>query len=64
MKAIKLTPKQKEIFDALASLKGAVLYKHVKPTGVVCYRVLDANKNPVMNVRCGLVDEFNKQGTT
>jgi hypothetical protein len=58
MKALKLTPKQKEIFDLLSSMKGAVLFKHVKPTGLVTYRVLDASRNPVMNVRMGLVDEL------
>lgn len=58
MKALKLTPKQKELFDALTSLQGGVLFKHVKPTGTICYRVLDKNRNPVMNVRSGLVDEL------
>lgn len=58
MKALKLTPKQKEIFDMLTEKKGSVLFKHVKPTGVICYRLLDANRNPVMNIRSGLVDEL------
>lgn len=58
MKALKLTPKQKEIFDMLTEKKGAVLFKHVKPSGVICYRVLDEKKNPVANVRCGLVDQL------
>lgn len=58
MKAQKLTPKQKELFDMLTSLNGGVLFKHVKPTGTICYRVLDNKRNPVFNVRCGLVDEL------
>lgn len=58
MKALKLTPKQKEIFDYLTSIPGGVLFKHVKPTGTICYRILDGNRNPVMNVRCGLVDDL------
>jgi hypothetical protein len=58
MKAQKLTPKEKEVFDMLTSLPGGVLYKHVRPTGTVCYRVLDGKRNPVINVRQGIVDNL------
>jgi hypothetical protein len=58
MKALKLTPRQKEVFDTLTRIPGGVLYKHVKPTGLICYRLLDDKKNPVMNIRSGLVDEL------
>lgn len=56
MQALKLTPKQKEVFDMLSTLKGAVLFKHVKPSGTMCYRVLDAEKRPVMNLQMHIVD--------
>lgn len=58
MKAQKLTPKEKEIFEVLTSIPGGVLFKHIKPTGLVCYRVLDAKRNPIMNVRQGIVDNL------
>jgi len=51
MKSIKLTPKEKEIFEALAGSPGGHLYKHVKPTGLVCYRLLDKDRNPLHNFR-------------
>lgn len=58
MKAQKLTPKQKELFDLLSSMPQAVLFKHVKGTGTICYRLLDEKRNPITNVRQGLVDEL------
>ena len=58
MKAQKLTPKQKEIFDLLSSLPNAVLYRHVKPTGVICYRLLDEKRNPLLNVRMSFVEQL------
>jgi hypothetical protein len=58
MKSVKLTPKQKELFDLLNSTPEGVLYKHVKPTGLVCYRLLDSKRNPVGNFRQGLVEDL------
>lgn len=58
MKSIRLTPKQKEIFDLLTAYKTGCLYKHVKPTGLICYRLLDDKRNPVMNIRFGIVDDL------
>lgn len=49
MESLKLTKKEKEIFDALTSYEGSYLYKHVKPTGLVCYRLLDKERNPIAN---------------
>lgn len=49
MKSLKLTKKEKEIFDALSSTPDGVLFKHVKPTGLVCYRLLDKDRNPIAN---------------
>lgn len=58
MKSIKLTPKEKEIFGALSATDGGVLFKHVKITGTVCYRLLDKNKNPLANYREGTVQSL------
>lgn len=58
MKAQKLTPAEKELFDSLHQTPGGFLRKHVKPTGTVCYRLLDANVSPIKNYRQGLVDKL------
>lgn len=61
MKSIKLTPKEKEIFEAMTNSPGSYLYKHIKPTGLVCYRHLDKDKNPLANFQeakvQGLIDK-------
>jgi len=51
MKSIKLTPKEKELFELLKQTTGGVLRQHVKPTNTVCFRILDEKKNPLLNVR-------------
>lgn len=55
MKAVKLTKNEKELFDLLLQNPGGVLRQHVKPTKTVCFRVLDAKRNPLKNIRYGLV---------
>lgn len=56
MKSTQLTPKQRELFEKLKDTVGGRLRKHIRPSNIVCYRLLDAEMNPIMNVRCGLVD--------
>lgn len=58
MKSIKLTPKEREVFVAISSTPDSVLYKHVKPTGTICYRLLDNKKNPVANFREATVQKL------
>lgn len=58
MKAQRLTPAEKELFDSLHQTPGGVLRKHVRPTGTLCYRLLDDKMNPIKNYRQGLVDKL------
>lgn len=55
MKAIKLTPKQREIFDLLKKTEGGKLRQHVKKSNTVCYRLLDSAMNPISNIRQGII---------
>lgn len=55
MRAIKLTPKERELYNALKSLPGGVLFQHIKPSNTVCFRLLDEKRNPVANYRYGVV---------
>lgn len=58
MKAIKFTPKEKELFEDLQSHPGGVLRQHIKPSNTMCFRLLDAAKNPIKNYRYGLVHQL------
>lgn len=58
MKALKLTPKQREIFELLKKTEGGVLRQHVKMTNTLCYRLLDKDRNPVYNIRQGIVRDL------
>lgn len=62
MKALKLTPKQKEVFDLLEKTPGGVVFKHVKPSGTLCYRLLDAKRNPILNIRMGIIEDLIQKG--
>lgn len=62
MKSVKLTKGQYEIFQALSRQEGAYLYKHVKPTGTICYRLLDKEQNPLANFREGSVHDLIEKG--
>lgn len=55
MKAIKLTPKEREIFELLKQTEGGILRQHVKPSNTICFRLLDAKRNPIVNIRQGIV---------
>lgn len=55
MKAIKLTPKEKDLFEALKANQGGVLRQHIKKTNTVCFRLLDKTFSPVQNYGYGLV---------
>lgn len=58
MKALKLTPKQREVFQDLQSYPGGVLRQHIKPTGTLCFRLMDIKRNPIKNYRVGLIEEL------
>jgi len=58
MKAIKLTPKERELFEELKSTPGGVLRQHIKPSNTVCFRLLDEKFNPVKNYRYGIVHQL------
>jgi hypothetical protein len=62
MKAIKLTPKERELFEALKSTAGGVLRQHIKPSNALCFRLLDASLNPLQNYRYGLVHQLVEKG--
>lgn len=55
MKAIKLTPKQREIFELLKKTEGGKLRQHVKQSNTVCFRLLDKAMNPIANIRQGII---------
>lgn len=55
MKATKLSPKQREVFQALKEAPNGVLRQHIKPNNSVCFRLLDYKKNPIANYRMGIV---------
>lgn len=55
MEAIKLTPKERELFEELKAYPGGFLRQHIKGTNTVCFRLLDAKSNPIQNYRYGLV---------
>lgn len=44
MKATKLSPKQREVFQALKEAPNGVLRQHIKPNNSVCFRLLDYKK--------------------
>lgn len=58
MKAIKLTPKERELFESMKSYPGGVLRAHIKSTNTVCYRLLDSKMNPIKNYRYGLIHQL------
>jgi hypothetical protein len=58
MKAIKLTPKQRELFEKLKSVDGGRLRQHIRPSNAVCYRLLDNEFRPLANYRYGIVQEL------
>lgn len=58
MKAIKLTPKERELFERLKATPGGVLRQHIRPSNNICFRLLDANFNPLFNYRYGLVHQL------
>lgn len=55
MEAVKLTPKERELFEALKSTQGGVLRQHIKKSNTVCFRLLDKEMNPLKNYRYGMV---------
>lgn len=55
MKATKLTPKQREIFERLKATPGGVLRQHIKQSNTVCFRLLDAKINPIANFSYSMV---------
>jgi hypothetical protein len=55
MQAIKLTPKEREVFEHLKSLPGGKLRQHVKFSNTICFRLLDKEMNPVANYRYGII---------
>lgn len=62
MKAIKLTPKEKELFDSLQQFEGGCLRQHIKSTNTVCFRLLDKEFRPIKNFRYGLVHQLEEKG--
>lgn len=58
MKGPKLTPKQREIFEILKRTEGGVLRQHVNPSNIVCFRLLDAAKNPVCNYQYRVIRQL------
>jgi hypothetical protein len=62
MKSIKLTKKEKEIFESLAGTPGGFLFKHIKPSGTVCYRLMDKDRNPIANHSEAKVQELINKG--
>jgi hypothetical protein len=61
MKAIKLTPKERELFEELKSVEGGILRQHIRPSNTVCFRLLDKAFNPVKNYRYGLVHQLEEK---
>jgi hypothetical protein len=45
-----LSKKAKEFAVLMRDNKGSFLKGHVKPSGDQCYRLMDANMNPIANV--------------
>lgn len=58
MKAIKLTPKQREVFVKLTKNPDGKLRAHIKRSGTMCYRLLDSKLNPLLNVSKGVIDKL------
>lgn len=58
MKAVKLTPKERELFEELKSTQGGILRQHIKPSNTVCFRLLDGARNPIKNYRYGIVKQL------
>lgn len=46
---VRLTDKEREIYDALYQQKGGIIREHVNPAGTRCFRHLDARRNPLAN---------------
>lgn len=55
MKAIKLTPKQREVFELLKKTEGGVIRQHVKMSKTLCFRLLDKDRHPIANIGYGIV---------
>lgn len=58
MQATKLTEKEKSIFHLLNETPNGFLRQHVKPSGTVCYRLMDSQRNPLMNIQMGVIDRL------
>jgi hypothetical protein len=58
MKAIKLTPTQRQVFELLKKTHGGKIRRHIRPSNTVCFRLLDKNMNPLMNIRYHIVQEL------
>ena len=58
MKAQKLTPKERELFEKLKATPGGFLRQHIRPSNNICFRLLDANFNPLQNYRYGLIHKL------
>jgi hypothetical protein len=56
MSEIKLTKKQKEIYQLLLQTKGGFLRRHVKMSGTMCWRLIDSRYAPVSNIGDRYVD--------
>ncbi len=53
IKKVKLTSGQKDVEHAIDYMRknpGSFLRKHMRPKGERCYRLLDENINPVLNL--------------
>lgn len=55
---IKLTPKQRELFEAIKAHPGSILRRHIKMSNTVCFRLLDKGLNPIQNYGVRLVEEL------
>lgn len=57
MKATKLTPKQRELFEALKQT-GGTLRRHIKKNNLVCWRLMDKEFNPISNYSMSIIDKL------
>ncbi len=59
MGKITLTTAQKDVVESII-LHNGTLRKHVKPSGSQCYRLVDAQLNPVRNVTTQVAEDLHQ----
>ena len=62
MKPLKLSNRQKQVYDLLVDNPGGFVRRYVKPNNTICWRVLDEKLNPLLNASDFVIDGLIDKG--